>query len=135
MAKPTDLTTPNSRKRLSPLKNGAVHWRFLAKGKALWIPASRWHGRLGDVGRASPRPRHQALTTLGTAYDSSRPADGETVLSFDQASRAALEWCEDQERALEGLEPVDRAPYTVARTMADYLEWVRAHRKAPQQVE
>jgi hypothetical protein len=57
------------------------------------------------------------MKILGTADDERRPVDGVTVLSFQQAQKAAMEWCEDQERAANGQEPVEREPYTVGRAM------------------
>lgn len=137
MSKLTDLATANSRSRLPRLSNGAVHWRFLARGKALgYRPHEGENGSGSWVARCLVAgSKRYRKTTLGTADDARRPADGERIFSFEEASRAALEWCDDQERVEKGLEPRDRAPYTVERAMRDYLEWVRAHRKAPQQVE
>lgn len=137
MDKLTDFATPTSRSRLPIPAGRQPHWRWIAKGRALgYRPhesrdgAGTWLARYTIAGEK--RYRRQPL---GTANDSRRPADGETVLSFEQASRKALEWCEDVERTLNGLEPKDREPYTVVRAMDDYLAWMRAHRKAPEQAE
>lgn len=137
MSKLTDFATPNSRSKLEALASRQPHWRFLAKRKALGYRVSDVKGTPGTwwARYTVPVAKRYKRTTLGAADDGRRSADGVDILSFEQAQKKALEWCEDQERALEGLEPVDRALYTVARAMADYLEWVRAHRKAPQQVE
>lgn len=137
MTKLTDFATPTSRSRL-PLRPGRQpHWRFLSRGKALGYRPHKGSGKAGSwVARYQvPGTTTYRTATLGTADDDRRPIDGAAVLSFDQAQRLALEWCEDQERAFNGLEPVDREPYTVGRAMADYLEWMHAHRKAPRQVE
>ena len=136
MSKLQDLFTPTSRSRLKLRPNGKPHWRPLATGRALGFrphledPTSgTWSARW-----TVPGAKRHRETTLSEA-DGRVPADGETVLDFRQAVEAAQQWCEDQERAFNGLEPVDREPYTVGRAMADYLEWSRAHRKAPHQVE
>ena len=133
----TDFATPTSRGRLPVLPGRQPHWRFLAKGRALGYRPHESRSSAGSwLARFTvPGTKRYRRATLGTADDSRRPADDELVLTFEQAARKAQEWCEDQERALNGLEPKDREPYTVARAMADYLEWVRSHRKAPQQVE
>lgn len=137
MAKLSDFATPTSRGRLSVLPNRQPHWRFLAKGKALGYRPHESRSASGSwcARYTVPGKKRYRRTTLGAADDGRRSADGESILSFDQAAQRAREWCEDQERVEQGLSPRDRAPYTVRRAMADYLEWCRAHRKAPRQVE
>jgi len=137
LTKLSDLATPTSRSRLRALPDRQPHWRFLAKGKALGYRPHESRSASGSwcVRYTVPGEKRYRRTTLGVADDGRRTADGETVLSFDQATRRAREWCEDQERIAQGLAPKDRAPYTVLRAMADYLDWSRAHRKAPQQIE
>lgn len=137
MTRLQDFATPAGRSRLPVRRGRQPHWRFLARGKALgYRPhssedrAGSWTARFQLPGTTTYR-----FTTLGAADDERRPADGHSILCFDDAQRLALEWCEDQERALDGLEPKDRTPYTVERAMSDYVAWVHDHRKAPQQVE
>ncbi len=136
MGKLSDLATANSRAKLPPLPPRESHWRFLTTGRALgWRPYRSPKGSGAWVARCLvPGTTRYRKTTLGPADDERRAPDGESVLSFEQAQRAATEWCEDMEHAFEGREPKDRKPYTVERAMTDYLEWVRLHRKAPHQV-
>lgn len=137
MSKLTDLATPNSRARLPILPYNNPHFRFLAKGRALgYRPHEGRKGAGSWVARYTiPGEKRYLRQTLGTADDARRQADGEAVLSFEQAVREAQEWCEDQERNAKGLEPKDREPYTVERAMADYLSWMHANAKAPHQAE
>jgi integrase len=72
--------------------------------------------------------RRYTYTSLGAADDRA-PADGESVLDYKQALAAAIDWCDAEERKAAGLEPRDTEPYTVARCMADYLDWMETHRK------
>lgn len=130
------LFTPTARRRLAPRKGRRPHFRNLAKGRALGYrpheddpTTGTWVARMKLPDEVKYRER-----ALGEA-DGRVPADGETVLDFDQAVEKAVAWCEDEERKATGLEPRDRQPYTVARAVEDYLDWVRAHRKAPRQVE
>ena len=62
-----------------------------------------------------------ARRKLGLA-DDLQDANGETILDFSQAQRAARAWCTQEQRLAAGDGPVPDGPYTVARAMADYLE-------------
>ncbi len=69
------------------------------------------------------------MATLGTADDQGA-ADGEAVLSYQQALDKAQGWCSAQERQAKGMAPKEPQSYTVAQCIADYVEWYAAHRKA-----
>lgn len=58
---------------------------------------------------------------LGLA-DDLEDANGETILDFSQAQRAARTWCANTQRLDSGFATVSTGPYTVARAIADYLE-------------
>ena len=60
-------------------------------------------------------------TKLGLA-DDLQDANGETILDFSQAQRAARAWCGQEQRLAAGDGPVPDGPYTVARAIADYLQ-------------
>lgn len=137
MSKLTDLATPTSRARLPVLKYNNPHFRFLSPGRALgYRPHEGRSGSGSWIARFTvPGEKRYLRQTIGTADDARRQPDGETVLSFEQAVRKAQEWCEDQARKANGLDPKDREPYTVERAMADYLEWMRSNTKAPHQAE
>jgi integrase len=121
----TVLDTATARSRLKP--RGEPYWRRISarchlgyrrnsKGGGAWV------GRFYDGGR-------YVKGVLGTA-DDQLPADGVEVLDFSQAQEKARKWFAEQERRSAGVELHDPAPYTVARCMADYLDWYGAHRKA-----
>lgn len=59
---------------------------------------------------------------IGIADDKA-DADGVAVHSFSQAQKAARQWCSDQIRIREGLEPVADGPCTVRDASTDYLSW------------
>lgn len=138
-----ELFTPTSRSGLPPARGSGrkPHWRSIGRGRYLGFrpeaknpKAGTWCVRL-FVGDEDPEVRGPYVEgSLGEANGRSK-ADGEQILDYAQALKAAHAWCEDRVRRKEGLEPKDRKPYTVARAMADYLEFCRGHRKAPQQVE
>jgi integrase len=65
------------------------------------------------------------LKTLGTADDYD-DANGQTILTFEQAQEAAL--LRFKELQQDG--GVIKAPYTVAEATEAYLEWFRVHRKS-----
>lgn len=138
-----DLYSPTSRSQLPPSRGSGrkPHWRSIGRGRYLGFRPDAKDPKLGTwcvrvwVGDADQEVRGPyAEGSLGEA-DGRVSADGEDVLNFAQALLAAQAWCEDRVRQSQGLEPRDRKPYTVARAMADYLDWSRDHRKAPQQVE
>jgi integrase len=54
--------------------------------------------------------------------DDLQDANGDGILDFSQAQRAARNWWTNQQRLASGLAPPSSGPYTVARAMADYLE-------------
>lgn len=137
MSKLTDLATPTSRARLPVLAYNNPHFRFLSPGRALgYRPHEGRSGSGSWIARYTiPGEKRYVRHAIGTADDERRQPDGETVLSFEQAVRKVQEWCDDQERKAKGLDPKDRKPYTVGRAMADYLDWMRANAKAPQQAE
>jgi hypothetical protein len=69
------------------------------------------------------------MATIGAADDRA-PADGTTVLSYQQALDRAQGWCGAQEQQAKGMAPKEPQGYTVAQCVADYLGWYAAHRKA-----
>ena len=60
-------------------------------------------------------------TKLGLA-DDLQAANGDTILDFSQAQRAARTWSSQELRLIAGHGPMPDGPYTVARAIADYLE-------------
>lgn len=77
------------------------------------------------------------FTTLGIP-DDERPADGQAILTFDQACSAAVKWGESlgtaivddpREARLRVPDPGCSEEFTVAHAVADYLTWYRKNRK------
>jgi integrase len=84
----------------------AIGYRRLAVG-------GTWIARLRD---ATGQRHHQALGTADDVLD----ADGRTVLSWDQAQRAAAAWFDEQTRRLStGVAP--NGAYTVNDALADHF--------------
>jgi integrase len=65
------------------------------------------------------------LKTLGNADDYD-DANGQTILTFEQAQEAALA----RFKALQQDGGIIKSPYTVAEAVDAYLEWFRVHRKS-----
>ena len=93
-------------------------YRKGAQGRGAWI--ARWRDAAG----------RQHFRALGAA-DDVLDADGVTSLSFDAAQARAREWFAT---APHGLSRRGGA-YTVADCMADYLDWLRQHRKSARHIE
>lgn len=106
------------------------HYLTVAKGLHLgyrkgkrggkWVVRSFIHGKY-DV------------ETFATA-DDELEADGSSVLNFWQAQAAARDRHQAKCREALGIdEPL--GPYTVARCMADHLDWLREHKKTADDIE
>jgi integrase len=112
------------------------YWWVFGRGRSLGyhkgLTVASWFARVRlKVGR-------YRQTRLGEA-DDMFPADGLTVLSFDQARQKAEEWCEmhaneasprylDHENHPVYPDLPPSPPYTVAHAMVDYMKWYRENR-------
>ena len=127
-----DLTTSTARKRLKARSNAKPHWYPIEQGRALG------YRRLEGPGTWSTRYYHgtgkYSETNLGLA-DDAMPADGDRVLSFSQALRAAIAWCDGQESETPPIVEVVQRSYSLAQAMEDYIQWYRLHRKAAWEIE
>jgi integrase len=124
-----DLFTPTSRRRLPVLRNAKPHWYPITEGCSLGY---RRHDGSGTWCARYYRGSGKYFEARIGLADDAVPADGEHVLSFSQALRSAISWCDSQQER-DGREDQPQkpsGPYTVAQAMDDYLEWYRAHRKA-----
>jgi integrase len=121
-----DLSTPTARKRLPVRRNSKPHWHPITEGRSLG------YRRIEVAGSWCARYYHgsgkYAEETLGLA-DDVISADGEEILTFAQALKQAIAWCDSQEGSGRGHAQL-RSPYTVRQALEDYLHWYRAHRKA-----
>jgi prepilin-type processing-associated H-X9-DG protein len=73
------------------------------------------------------------VTTLDGVADDTEPADGELVLSFDQARRATLKMADDAAKAAKGHAQRRRtktAPYSVADAIEVYLNFLDRERRS-----
>jgi integrase len=110
------LETRTARLRLSV--RGEPYWRSLEKGFFLGYRRRRSGGtwlarrRTGEGGYAEHK--------IGVS-DDLQDADGDAVLDYGQAQKAAREWWRDELRREEGHE-TRSGPFTVADAMAEYLE-------------
>jgi integrase len=70
--------------------------------------------------------------TIGVA-DDAEPADGERILTFDEARRKALEWVKEARKTARGHTQPRRtktAPYLVSNAIEDYLAFLDRERKS-----
>jgi integrase len=70
--------------------------------------------------------------TIGVA-DDAEPADGERILTFDEARRKALEWVKEARKTAKGHTQPRRtktAPYLVSNAIEDYLGFLDRERKS-----
>ena len=112
------LATRSARLRLSI--NTKPYWRVIEQGLHLGY-RRRATGGTWIVRRRDERGIYREAK-LGLADDLQDP-NGDSVLDFSHAQRAARSWCLQQQRLACGLGPLaPTGAYTVARAMADYLE-------------
>ena len=115
----TPMTTRAARERLEP--RSEPYWKAIEAGVALGyrkgVQGGSWLVRLLDAGRYRE-------AKLGRADDALK-ANGETVLTFDQAKTAGEKWASTARRVAAGLEAEPAKgpakPYTVADAIKDYL--------------
>jgi integrase len=107
------------------------YWARLMKGCYLGYRKTHqgsgsWTARFRDT---TGRQNFRSIA----AADDNLDANGGTVLSFDQAQARARAWFEEIATG----EPSSRhdGPYTVAKCMNDYVEWLKQHRKSAKHVE
>jgi hypothetical protein len=111
------LATRSARLRL-PVQT-KPYWRVIEQGLHLGYRRRA----TGGTWIARRRDEHGLYreTKLGLA-DDLQDANGEGILDFSQAQRAARQWSTNQQRLACGIAPPSSGPYTVARAMADYLD-------------
>jgi integrase len=111
------LGTRSARLRL-PVQT-KPYWRVIEQGLHLGYRRRA----TGGTWIARRRGEHGLYreTKLGLA-DDLQDANGEGILDFSQAQRAARQWSTNQQRLAGGIAPPSSGPYTVARAMADYLD-------------
>ena len=109
------LGTPTARRRLEAGRQ--PHWHTIVAGRD-HLGYQRWpHDKVGRWILRRRRGGHYSAEPLGTA-DDARRADGVSVLSFEQARAKAVELAGSEDR------PAGRI--TVARAVADYVEFLKS---------
>ena len=113
----TTLATRSARLRL-PVQT-KPYWRVIEQGLHLGYRRRA----TGGTWIARRRDEHGIYREIKIGLaDDLQDADGDCILDFSQAQRAARHWWTNQQRLASGLAPPNSGPYTVARAMADYLE-------------
>src|SRR5947209_16605927 len=107
------LSTRSARLRLAP--RGKPYWRELEQGLHLGYrrraTGGTWIARRRDDDGIYQQEK------LGLA-DDLQEANGEKILDFSQAQRAARMWWANKERLASGLAAPQIGPYTVERALA-----------------
>jgi integrase len=106
------------------------YWTKLTKGCFVGYRKSARNGSW--IGRWRDSAGRQHFRHLGAA-DDVLDSDGANALSCAQAQVLAREWFDAMAASAEGRRK--RGIYTVADCMADYLAYVRAHRKSARHLE
>src|ERR1043166_1131743 len=110
------LVSRSARLRLAP---GAKHWRMLEQGLHLGYrrraTGGTWIARRRDEGGTYREEK------IGLA-DDVQDANGQSILDFSQAQRAARTWWSNTQRLSFGASDSGSGDYTVARALADYVE-------------
>ena len=117
------LDSRSARSKL-PLRR-EPYWVKIAKGcylgyRRISLRSGSWLARYRDL---TGRQNFRAIGPADDALD----ADGATALNFDQAQSRARDWFQAIASDAEGGR---RGIYMVADCMADYLAWVKQHRKS-----
>jgi integrase len=115
------LDTRSARARLNQRRE--PYWASMSGGLALGY-------RKGATGGTWIAKRYSAehgrkLHAIGTA-DDILDADGKTVFSFDQAQARARDWLAKQVKQDRGEVAEDKGPYTVAKAMEAYFEFLES---------
>jgi integrase len=111
------LATRSARLRLA--LRTKPYWRMIEQGLHIGY-RRRATGGTWIARRRTDRGIYREAK-LGLA-DDLQDADGDSVLNFSQAQRAARAWWAHERRLAFGLGAASTGPYTVVRAMTDYLE-------------
>jgi integrase len=118
------LGTPTARRRLEAGRQ--PHWHTIVAARD-HLGYQRWpHDKVGRWILRRRRGGHYSTEPLGTA-DDARRADGVSVLSFEQARAKAVELAGSEDR------PAGRI--TVARAVADYVDFLRSQGRSTYHAE
>src|ERR1043166_3763366 len=110
------LVSRSARLRLAP---GTKHWRMLEQGLHLGYRRRATGGTW--IARRRDEDGIYREEKLGVA-DDLQDANGQNILDFSQAQRAARVWWSNAQRLSSGAADPGSAHYTVAGALADYVE-------------
>ncbi len=111
------LATRSARLRLPVARK--PYWRVIEQGLHLGYRRRATGGSW--IARRRTDEGNYRETKLALA-DDLQDANGNTILDFSQAQRAARGWCSQEQRLARGHSAVADGPYPVARGMADYID-------------
>ena len=138
------LATREGRARLSVSRN-KIHWWYIAPGKHVGY----FKGATGGYWRARLRKKTQSYLQMRIGMaDDAKPANGEDVLTFEQACGRAETWFKSQvavafvpydveatiRRWLSEIKPPEGRGYTVAHAIYDYLLWCVETKAQPRNI-
>ena len=137
MSRPRGTGLESPRARSEKKKRIPAYWARLGKGQHLGYrrgaTSGFWLARLTD-----PETRQRIQIALGPA-DDSEPADGKTILTFDQASAKAREWFDETaKRKRDSLAKAAKprsSEVTVVQAVEDYLDYLNAEKKGGKEAE
>ncbi|MEJ2376813.1 MAG: tyrosine-type recombinase/integrase [Pseudolabrys sp.] len=111
------LATRSARLRLAV--NSKPYWRVIEQGLHLGYRRRATGGSWIARRRNDGGQYRESKLSLA---DDLEEANGDSILDFSQAQRAARNWHNDEQRLAHGYGPLPKGPYTVAQAMADYFE-------------
>ncbi len=119
MARSTRNQNIDTRSKRLKLPMGKRYWQTIGKGLAIGYRKGKnggtWYARF------SLADNKYRVEGIGVS-DDYRDADGIEVLDYFQA--------QDRIREMSGAATVEKARYTIADAITDYLKWFKAHRKS-----
>src|SRR5262245_23420335 len=111
------LVTRSARLRLAP--RAKPYWRMLEQGLHLGYRRRSTGGTWIARRRDDDGIYHEEKLALA---DDLQDANGDGILDFSQAQRAARAWWTNQQRLASGIAAPETGPYTVSRALTDYLD-------------
>ena len=137
MGRPRNTGLESARSRSGLSQRTPAYWARLSEGKHLGyrkgLTSGHWLARAYDL-----RTKTRIQKALGEA-DDNQPADGETVLTFDQAKARAEAWFTELARnpapTLAQARENELSRLTVIQAVEAYLDYLQAEKKGGKQAE
>lgn len=137
MGRPRNTGLESARARSSLLQRTPAYWARLSQGRHLGyrkgLGGGHWLARAYD-----PQTKTRQQRALGEA-DDSKPANGQTILTYDQAKERAEAWFQELARnpapTAAQIRETSLARMTVIEAVESYLEFLASERKGAKQSE